>query len=74
MRILMQTLLIMLNADHHKLDRICNAAIAYVCSSSSILAPKKIAKEVNLQILWEIGQNIFSVSVKLSVQDINEHT
>jgi hypothetical protein len=28
----------------------------YVCSSSSsILAPKKIAKEVNLQPLWEIG-------------------
>jgi hypothetical protein len=27
-RILMQTLLIMLNADHHKHDGICNAAIA----------------------------------------------
>jgi hypothetical protein len=27
-RILMQTLLIMLNVDHHKLDKICNAAIA----------------------------------------------
>jgi hypothetical protein len=75
MRILMQTLLIMLNADHHKLDIICNAAIAYVCSSTSILAThKKIAKEVNLQPLWEIGQNILSVAVKLSVHDINDHT
>jgi hypothetical protein len=36
----MQTLLIMLNVDHHKLDRICNAEIAYVCSRATPSVPR----------------------------------
>jgi hypothetical protein len=58
----------MLNADHHKLDIICNAVIAYICSSTSILATqKKICKGSQLAtIMRKRAEHIISCSEIIS--------